>query len=90
MTDLQVLERKVNELDKRLKRLEGDKAWMDELYKKARELVIKNNKASVIFLERKLLIDFERASNLLDKLETDGVVGSAMGSEPRKILIKKE
>ena len=85
-----VLEKKVLELEERVKKLEFDKDWMDELYKKAKELVVKHDKASVIFLQRKLIIDYERAGRLLDKLENEGIVGPALGSEPRKILIKKK
>ncbi len=89
MADLNVLEKRINELEKRLFRLEGDKEWMDGLYRKAEELVVKNNKASVIFLQRKLMIDLERAAGLLDKLESNGIIGPALGVEPRKVLAKK-
>lgn len=89
MTDFKLLEKKVNELEERLKKLEGDKKWMDELYKKAKELVVKYNKASAIFLQRKLMIDYERAVRLLDELQTNGVVGPELGVEPRKILVRR-
>jgi DNA segregation ATPase FtsK/SpoIIIE, S-DNA-T family len=89
MTDLKSLEKRIIEMDERLKKLENNKNWTDALYMKARELVVKYDKASVIFLQRKLLIDFERASGLLDELEKNGIVGPALGSVPRKILIKK-
>jgi DNA segregation ATPase FtsK/SpoIIIE-like protein len=62
---------------------------MDQLYQTARQLVIKHNKASAIFLQRKLLIDYQRALQLLDKLEADGVISPDLGAEPRKILVKK-
>ncbi|HBC72756.1 MAG: Cell division FtsK/SpoIIIE [Candidatus Amesbacteria bacterium GW2011_GWB1_47_19] len=88
MADLKTLEKKVNELEQRLKRLETDKVWMDELYKKARELVVKHNRASAIFLQRKLLIDNIRAERILDELQTNGVIGPASGAEPRKVLVK--
>lgn len=73
MTDLKALEERIRKLEERLDRIEDDKAWMDELYKKAKELVLKNNKASVIFLQRKLMIDFERAKKLLDELQKNGI-----------------
>jgi DNA segregation ATPase FtsK/SpoIIIE, S-DNA-T family len=75
MTSLKSLEKRVNDLEVRLKQLEGDTVYMDQLYQKAKELVVKYNKASIIFLQRKLLIDFERASRLMQKLESDGVLG---------------
>ena len=95
MVDLKTLEKKVNELEKRLKKLEakiisGDDVnegkYMDALYEKAKELVIKHNRATELFLQRKLLIDYQRATKLLEKLEENGVIGPDIGIEPRKIL----
>ena len=90
MVDLKALEKKVAELEERLDKLENDKEWMDELYKKAEELVVKYDKASAIFLQRKLMIDLERAARILDKLEINGVIGPSLGAESRKILFKKK
>jgi S-DNA-T family DNA segregation ATPase FtsK/SpoIIIE len=58
----------------------------DELYQKARELVIEARKASTSFLQRKLGIGYSRASHLLDRLEEEGVIGPAEGSKPREVL----
>jgi DNA segregation ATPase FtsK/SpoIIIE-like protein len=74
MTDLKSLEKKVAQLEDRLNKLEEDREYMDALYEKAKELVIKFNKSSVIFLQKKLIIDYVRASRLLDKLKANGVV----------------
>ena len=98
MTNLKTLQKKVDELENRLKTLEAkiasplyseDKALMDALYKKAKELVVKHNKASVIFLQRKLFIDIERATRLLAELQANGIVSPEFGASPRKILGKK-
>ena len=99
MTDLKTLEKKVNQLEKRLKKIEDtlspsptdtvDRAWMETLYAKAKQLVITQNKASAIFLQRKLLIDYERASKLMRRLQKEGIIGSARGAKPRKILTNK-
>jgi DNA segregation ATPase FtsK/SpoIIIE-like protein len=58
----------------------------DELYQKARELVIEARKASTSFLQRKLGIGYSRAAHLLDMLEEEGVVGPGEGSKPREVL----
>jgi S-DNA-T family DNA segregation ATPase FtsK/SpoIIIE len=98
MINLKILEKRVNEIEERLKKVEegmasplytDDKELMDALYKKARELVVKHHKASVIFLQRKLIIDYARAEKLLDELEMNGVIGPELGAESRKILVKE-
>jgi DNA segregation ATPase FtsK/SpoIIIE-like protein len=87
------LERKVAELEGRVRKLEealsdalAEKAAMDDLYRAAASLVIKQQKASVIFLQRHLLIDMDRAKKLLNQLESRGVIGPGRGSAPREIL----
>lgn len=89
MADLRQWEKRILELEERVRKLERRNDWEEELYKKARELVVKHDKASVLFLQKKLLIDYERAARLLEELETKGVVGLAAGLEPRKILVEK-
>jgi DNA segregation ATPase FtsK/SpoIIIE, S-DNA-T family len=61
----------------------------DPLYRDAKRLVVKHNKATVIFLQKHLFIDFDRACKILDDLESEGVVGPASGAEPRKVLVKE-
>jgi DNA segregation ATPase FtsK/SpoIIIE-like protein len=98
MMDLKDLERKYKELDKRLNKIENrlappifpvDSNGRDELYKKAKALVVENDLASASFLQRKLLIGYARAARILDELQAGKVVGPALGATPRKILIKK-
>jgi DNA segregation ATPase FtsK/SpoIIIE-like protein len=55
----------------------------DELYQKAKELVIEARKASTSFLQRKLGIGYSRAAHLLDE---EGVVGPGEGSKPREVF----
>ena len=82
------LEKKVYELEDRLKKIEDKIAWpsyadekdfMGALYKKAKELVVKHNKTSAIFLQKKLIIDYARAVKLLDQLRTNGVIKPESG-----------
>lgn len=58
----------------------------DELYEEAREIVIRDRKASSSYLQRKLKIGYARAARLLDDMEERGVVGSGEGSKAREIL----
>jgi S-DNA-T family DNA segregation ATPase FtsK/SpoIIIE len=59
----------------------------DDIYEQAVRLVIKHQTASTSFLQRKLNISYDRAVQLLEDMEADGVVGPNMGKQSREILI---
>ena len=59
----------------------------DELFITAKDLIIKQQKASASYLQRRLKIGYARAARLLDMLEDSGVVGPADGAKPRDIYI---
>lgn len=60
----------------------------DELFDEAKEIVIKAQKASTSYLQRKLRIGYARAARLVDLLEEAGIIGSADGSRAREVLIR--
>ncbi len=60
----------------------------DALYEDAREAVIKAQKASASYLQRKLKVGYARAARLLDMLEERGVIGPGEGAKPRDIYEK--
>lgn len=62
----------------------------DELYEEARGLVVKAQKASASFLQRRLKIGYARAARILDLMEEEGVVGPSDGAKPRKIMVSGE
>ena len=60
----------------------------ESLYDEAVDIVLKDQKVSAAFLQRKLRIGYNTAIILLDKMEEDGIIGPATGtSTPRKILM---
>ena len=61
-----------------------------DLLKKAVEIVRKERKASTSYLQRRLGIGYNRAADLMDKLEDAGVIGPQIGSTPREILISPD
>lgn len=63
----------------------GDK---DELFEDAIKVVIQNEKASSSLLQRRLSVGFNRAANILEQLEAEGIVGPPDGSKPREVLIR--
>ena len=50
-------------------------------------MIRSEQKASVSKLQRRLRLGYNRAARLMDELEDRGIVGPAMGNEPREILI---
>lgn len=92
MTNNKALEAKIEDLENRLKAVESKLAstGRDPLYDDAKRLVIKHNKASLLFLQRKLIIDFERAAKILDDLEAEGVITPSTGIGPREVIIKNK
>jgi len=59
----------------------------DELFAKARELVIRHQQGSVSLLQRRLGVGYARAGRIMDQLEQAGVVGPFDGSKARQVLI---
>jgi S-DNA-T family DNA segregation ATPase FtsK/SpoIIIE len=71
-------------------KVEDASADCDEYLQQAIELVVGKDKASVSMLQRYFRIGFNRASRLMEQLETRGIVGADEGSKPRKVLLTKE
>ncbi|MCB0303653.1 MAG: DNA translocase FtsK [Calditrichaeota bacterium] len=63
------------------------KVQQDDLFDKAREIVIRHQQGSVSLLQRKLKIGYARAGRLMDALEEAGVVGPGQGSKAREVLV---
>ncbi|MFQ5584540.1 MAG: DNA translocase FtsK [Calditrichia bacterium] len=59
----------------------------DDLFEKAKEIVIRHQQGSVSLLQRKLKIGYARAGRLMDELEEAGIVGPGQGSKARDVLI---
>ena len=62
----------------------------DELFEKARELVIIHQQGSISLIQRRLRVGYARAARLIDMLEQSGVVGPFEGSKAREVLISRE
>jgi len=59
----------------------------DELYAEAYKVVSAAGKASTSYIQRKLGIGYSRAVQLMDLLESKGVIGPAIGLKPRVVTI---
>lgn len=62
-------------------------ASKDEKYEEAVRCVAQHRMASASFLQRRLGVGYNRAANLIEEMERQGVVGPQQGSKPRKVLI---
>lgn len=65
---------------------EGNSKTGDDLYDRAVDLVLRERKASTSFIQRHLQIGYNRAANLMDRMEKEGVVGAANHVGKREIL----
>jgi S-DNA-T family DNA segregation ATPase FtsK/SpoIIIE len=63
---------------------------VDEFFHEAVEFLIQKGKASTSMLQRQFRIGYNRASRLMEELETRGIVGPEDGVKPRKVLITRE
>ena len=61
----------------------------DELYNKAVEIVIKQQKVSTSFIQRYLQIGYNRAARIIEKMEEDGIITEANNAGKRHVLKKK-
>ncbi|KKT12951.1 MAG: cell division protein [Parcubacteria group bacterium GW2011_GWA1_43_27] len=60
----------------------------DDLLEEAQALIVRSQKASASFLQRRLRVGYARAARLLDLLEERGVIGPGDGAKPREVLIR--
>lgn len=70
--------------------VQSDSPSDDELYYRAYEFVVREQKASASLLQRQFRIGYNRAARLVDDLELNQVIGPAQGSKPRQVLIAHE
>lgn len=54
-----------------------------EISRRAKELIGFKKPASAALLQRDLKISYAKAAEILDKIEAEGLVGPANGSQPR-------
>ena len=60
----------------------------DQLYDQAVALVTRERKASTSFVQRHLQIGYNRAARIIEKMETEGVVGAANHVGKREVLAR--
>tara|TARA_B100000965_G_scaffold283514_1_gene241430 strand:- start:2925 stop:5144 length:2220 start_codon:yes stop_codon:yes gene_type:complete len=66
-----------------------DESDDDPLYQEALKIVMETRKTSISFIQRKLRIGYNRAANLIETMETRGVLSSQQSNGSREILNPK-
>ena len=69
---------------------EEKKSDVDEYFEDAGRFVIDSGRAAAGQLQRKFSIGFNRAGRIIDQLNKAGVVGPAVGTKPRQVLMTME
>ena len=59
----------------------------DAMLPQARELIIREQKASTSMLQTEMGLGYQRARRIVAELERQGVVGPARGAQPRDVLV---
>lgn len=64
----------------------GGESSGDDLYDKAVDVVLRERKASTSFVQRQLQIGYNKAANLVERMEREGLIGSANATGKREIF----
>lgn len=64
----------------------GEEGGGDDLYKQAVAIVRRDKKASTSYIQRQLKIGYNRAANLIEQMEQEGVVSQANHAGKREVL----
>ena len=60
---------------------------LDPLFEEAARHIVLTQQGSTSMIQRRFSIGYNRAGRLMDQLQEVGIVGEAMGSSPREVLI---
>ena len=61
-----------------------------DLYRKAIELVVDEQRTSTAFLQRKLGVPYNEAASLIDRMLKDGVISDIDQHGRRKVLLERQ
>jgi len=66
---------------------DGEGGEKDPMYDQAVEIVVKDRKASISYVQRKLRIGYNRSARLLEDMEKAGLVSALTSSGQREVLV---
>jgi S-DNA-T family DNA segregation ATPase FtsK/SpoIIIE len=59
----------------------------DDLYDMAVAIVLRDRKASTSYIQRRLSIGYNRAADLIERMEREGLISAASSTGKREVLI---
>ncbi len=65
-------------------------ADLDDMFEQAAHLIVSQQHGSTSMIQRRLKLGYNRAGRIMDELEQMGIVGPAIGSKPREVLVYDE
>ena len=63
---------------------------LDPFFEEAAHAIVLSQQGSTSMIQRRFSIGYNRAGRLMDQMEEAGIVGAALGSKPREVLIQDE
>ena len=66
----------------------SDSSGEGDLYNQAVEIVVRDKKASISYIQRRLRIGYNRAASLIERMEEEGIISTQNHSGKREILVK--
>jgi len=60
---------------------------LDELFEEAKEIILKEKRTSISYLQRRLNIGYNRAANIIEQMERMGILSAPNAKGQREILI---
>ena len=62
----------------------------EDVYQEAKEIVVELGRASTSYIQQTLGISYEKAREIMDRLEAEGIVAPADGGKPREVLVMED
>jgi S-DNA-T family DNA segregation ATPase FtsK/SpoIIIE len=66
---------------------DSEDADVDEMYDRAVALVAETRNASISYVQRRLKVGYNRAARMIERMESDGIVGPQVGTKPRDVFV---
>jgi len=66
---------------------EAEEMYQDELYQSAVAIVAQTKQASISMIQRRLRVGYNRAARMIERMESEGLVGPQDGVKPREVFV---